>query len=203
MSEAATKTRSFNIQRFCGVGDPREWLLAPWRDRGHIYATNGHWLAEIVDDGREVVERDKHPDVVAMFTKNERTTDWRDIPVLPPKVNCDLCKGKGGYRLIACLDCDGDGHFEHGNHDYTCKECEGTGNIGDEDKDTICTWCDGIGESCSRVARVDFAINGYDARYLRWLRKLPGIRVAESTLNGPLLFEFEGGRGLLMPMRKD
>lgn len=194
-----------NIERFCGVDDYREYLNASWRDGGKLYATNGHFMVEIADDGREAVSRDKHPDCAALFVKNV-PGEFQPMPKLSAAMPCGCCNGKGiGYRET-CQDCDGKGEFEHGMYDYDCKHCDGEGfhfyrDVPEGVKESRCTACYGLGEEVLRDQGTKFGPQTFATRLLRVLSTLPGIEIASCAGDKPpLWFRFDGGRGLVMPM---
>lgn len=119
---------------------------------------------------------------------------------------CPACNGSGiGYK---CPECEGKGDFDKGGHTYDCKECGGSGQVDDgydADKEP-CVECDGDGES--RYKAVKVGNWHYDRRYLARVEKLPAVKFAQRT-EGPADFEdvavayfvFDGGEGVLMPMR--
>ena len=75
-------------------------------------------------------------------------------------------------EMERCCDCLGDGEID----DLPCAECNGTGK----------TKIDGI--SFSDV-------------YLSWIAELPNAKIAPTGFTTPARFKFDGGEGLLMPMR--
>ena len=104
------------------------------------------------------------------------------IPDIPPQVEVD------------CYCCDGEGVHEResGNsEDYDCEECNATGRVMGESGELSNTSYPKI-----EVGGVDFA-----PQYLRLIKSLPNAQLSP-TEGKASPFTFDGGDGLLMPMRK-
>lgn len=193
------------IEHFAGVDDYREYLNAPWRRDGKLYATNGHFMVEIADDGREAAAFDKQPDCAALFAKH-LPGEFGAIPELPPAIACKVCEGRGMCYREMCPDCDGDGHFMHGRYEYDCQRCDCEGyfvfaTVPAGEKPSRCSACYGLGEEVNREAGTKVGARQYATRLLRVLTALPGVEVSCCATQGnPLWFKFDGGRGLVMPM---
>lgn len=202
---ASTPDLPLPIERFCGVDDPREYLNAPWRRDGKLYATNGHFMIEIADDGREAPEFKNHPDCAKIFAKHT-PSEFGSIPALVEAVPCQCCKGRGMCYSEPCPDCNGRGEFRHGSFDYECQRCDGDGEfifpvppIGMAE--TRCAACYGLGEEFNKDHGTKVGEFKFATRLLRVLTTLPGIEIATCGPEAPLWFRFDGGRGLVMPMR--
>lgn len=196
---------TIELERFCGVEDFREYLNAPWRRDGKLYATNGHVMVEIADDGREAPAYDKHPNCLALFAKHA-PGEFRAIPHLAKAVACRVCEGRGMVYREMCPDCDGKGEFMHGMYDYSCQRCDGEGyfafaKVPAGEKPQRCVACDGFGEEAGRELGTKVGDMTFATRLLRALTSLPGVEVAVCTTEKhPLWVRFDGGRGLVMPM---
>lgn len=196
---------TIDIERFAGVDDFREYLNAPWRRDGKLYATNGHIMVEIPDDGREAAPFDKHPDCAGLFDKHT-PGEFFSMPELPPAQSCRACEGKGVCFRSICADCDGNGEFWRGVHEYSCKQCDGEGywtrELLDGEKASRCPTCDGFGEECGYSLVTKAGSMHFANRLLRVVSTLPGVEIANTTNDkkGGLWFRFEGGRGLVMPV---
>jgi hypothetical protein len=194
------------LEKFTGVDDYREYLSAPWRRDGFIYATNGHFMVEIPDDGRAgIPPYDKHPDCAALFAKRA-PGEFKSLPALGKFAPCESCGGKGvGYRET-CPDCDGEGEFKHGCYEYDCKRCDGEGyfffaETPAGEKESRCPACYGLGEAVDRNHGTPFGTQVFATRLLRVIATLPGVEAAScSGDKPPLWFRFDGGRGLVMPL---
>lgn len=189
-----------------GRDDIHEYMRAPFSRGEWIYATNGHIAVRVPKAvGITADESDKLAKIDELFAASKRD-DFIDLPELPAAEKCPTCNGSGiGYK---CPECDGKGEIEHGRHTYGCKECGGSGQVDDgcdADKEP-CVECDGDGES--RYKAVKVGNWHYDRRYLAMIEKLPAVKFAQRD-EGPKDFEdaavayfvFDGGEGVLMPMR--
>lgn len=199
------RAMTIDLERFCGVDDYREYLNAPWRRDGKLYSTNGHFMVEIADDGREAVSHDKHPNCLALFEKHA-PGEFVAIPELPPAVRCGACDGRGKCYREACSDCDAKGEFTHGMYEYECKHCEGDGYFTryfapEGESLSRCAACFGLGEEFSRDYGTKVGGMTFATRLLRAISVLPGVEISVCTTDKhPLWFRFDGGRGLVMPM---
>lgn len=65
-----------------------------------------------------------------------------------------------------------------------------------------CVACHGTGTEFEGGlhARIRIGVADFAPRYVRLLRQLPGCQVAVTSSEGPAVFRFDGGCGLLMPM---
>lgn len=197
------------LQRFCaGKDDIRDYLQAPWRHEGFIYATNGHWCVRTPDDGRvDLAEPGKQPAAAKLFELHTRAPGtFLALPEIPSKRDlglCSRCEGRGVTRMSDCDDCDGKGYFFHGRHEYECQECETGGRVGDcTAPEEPCDGCAGTGEDIH--IGIDVFSGHFAAHYVRRIAELPGVTASVTTDSAmPMVFHFDGGQGLLMPRRKD
>lgn len=199
-------TTAIDLTRFTGVEDFREYLNAPWRRDGKLYATNGHIMVEIHDDGRDVPAFDKHPNCLAIFEKH-RPCEFVSIPEIAVAVPCNVCEGKGMYYREMCPDCDGEGEFKHGLYEYNCKRCDCEGyfafaKVPAGEKAMRCVACDGFGEEVSKELGTVVGTLRIANRLLRAASSLPNVQVAMTDNEKPGLFlRFDGGRGFVAPLR--
>lgn len=81
-----------------------------------------------------------------------------------------------------------------------CVACEGRGTEHDcPDCECTCTTCHGVG-----TPRISTTIRGgiFDLRYVEMMLALPEVLIQmDRTGEAPLLFNFNGGIGAIMPMR--
>lgn len=194
-----------HLQRFCSTtNDARYWLQKPWREGGLIYATNGHVMVEIPDDGRAgIVDRfAAHPHAAFMF-KND-PTNWAKLSKLTPQLiggMCWQCEGEGKHGRVKCIDCEGVGSFTHGRYNYSCIACDAAGRVGSDEASQVCLNCDGFGEpgNAGKAHATKVGDGTYQTRYLRLFAGLPGIEIAPCGMKAGAWLRFEGGRGLVMP----
>lgn len=198
-------TAPIDLVPFTGIDDFRDYLNAPWRRDGKLYATNGHFMIELADDGRDVPAYDKHPNCTAQFDKRTPGT-FGALPEIPPAEPCSFCNGKGMCYHEGCPDCDAKGEFQHGMHDYECKRCDGDGwftfpETPAGEKPSRCAACDGFGEEAGFLYGTKVVDQTFANRLLRVVSRLPDVEVAECSPNDGLWFKFDGGRGLVMSFR--
>lgn len=199
-------TTELLLRFVAGRNDLREYMRAPFSRGDWIYATNGHIAVRVPKaEGIAAAESGKLEKIEGLFEKSKRD-NFIGLPELPEAEKCPTCNGSGiGYK---CPECEGKGDFDKGGHSYDCKECGGSGQVDDgydADKEP-CVECDGYGES--RYKAVAVGNWHYDRRYLAMVEKLPAVRFAQRE-EGPkdfkdaavAYFVFDGGEGVLMPMR--
>lgn len=165
------------LSKFCAqppmLAD-REWLTKPFTLEGWTYATDGR-IAIRVSAVPDVPAHDLLPKaVVALFPTDEGRT-WSPVPViLQATPKCERCGGTGKHECV-CGD-------QHG-----CVACQGRGE----------RWTMG-----SKASVVMFGEIGLHPYYVDKLRLLPGVKLsATGGPHDPVAIKFDGGEGVLMPMR--
>ena len=196
-----------DITQFCSGKDPRDFMMKPWRSGNWIVASNGHVIVLVPDEGGEyAAEPEVMEGKIAKFEAEYLGgIEWLDVSsiTLPDPVKCTDCSGSGYLYVMDCLECDGEGEFEHGSHDYECKECDGAGQVTskwkfDDSKKEPCARCRGSGTTYQPVK----VGNTFAQRqYIEKLAKLPNCRLSPDGDHNPMPFVFDGGRGWLMPCR--
>jgi hypothetical protein len=198
-----------DLQKFCArADDPRDYLMKPWAHMGYLYATNGAVLVRVPapEDQRTVIAAHSTGPAAAKLINEAPKIGHAPLPRYETGARCPVCGGTGAYQQVKCSECDdSSGYFKRGPHEYECKECEGTGWLEAEDGSEIgemrdCDSCDGYGRQSKRVVIAPGF--GYDGRLLDKIKDLPGLRFtngADPEKAGH--FQFDGGEGLLMPMR--
>lgn len=190
------------LAQFVAKNDMRSYLKAPFVLGEFAYACNGHIAVRVSRDGLDFseIENEAVRKIGDMFATSTRA-EFADMPTLPEGIPCKQCHGS--KVLYECDDCDGAGEFEHGMHDYDCKECEGSGQVSRRGSRQLpCNHCDGTGARNNQAVAVGVA--SYDRRYLEKIKDLPGLKfspIAYEAKNNAGYFKFDGGEGLLMPMR--
>lgn len=170
-----------DLKPFCSENDIRYYLNAPFSEGEFSYASNGHILIRVPrrDDVPEVDEKSTMKGRVDKLLAENPFVAAVPIPDIPPPVEAD------------CYCCNGDGAHDYkcgGAPPYDCGECDGTGKQMDEPGDSTYPFVD--------VGGTHFA-----PKYLRLIKSLPGYQF--SPIEGKASpFKFDGGEGLLMPMRK-
>jgi hypothetical protein len=118
--------------------------------------------------------------------------------ILIPEVVCPECNGVG--KLSKCPECGGlkivVASTWHNDYDVECATCEGTG------QPPKCEMCEGSGKILNDEPH---NLGGVLLRkmYLELLKTLPDCVLHESSPNplSPVYFQFNGGDGMMMPMR--
>ena len=111
-------TAAIDIKKFCGHrGHSLQHLI---RCTHGIVATDGSILICVPDDGREAAEDEQQITYAVNKWKMEienANRKWHDMCNinLPAPLPCEFCSGNGYNFALACLDCEGDGAFEHGS----------------------------------------------------------------------------------------
>lgn len=199
-----------DLKPFCGHGDPRDFLNRPWQENGATYATNGHIgiRVDALQEGAEPAHPTMAGRIDKMLADAVAHTKLLKItfPTPAPKP-CGHCGGGGRINARTCEECDG-GTFDHGSHSYECKACV-SGEIhtpaSKSDADAEPCWvCDGHGIASRPVhLNADGVTYCFQEKYLRSIRGLPSARLFVSgDCHKVARFEFDGGRGLLMPMQQ-
>lgn len=169
-----------DLQQFCAVDDEwRPYLNKPFRSKGHVYATDGRLLIRVADDESFPACDKVDP---TSFLKQAEQASY----ITAPKVELPAVEAA---KHVHCPDCNGRGH-EHDCPDCECEcgACRGSGSVNDT----------------PRVSTT-FAGQTFDLKFIRKLYTLPGLEIApnpsDCDLFTPLCFRFDGGLGVLMPMR--
>lgn len=192
------------LQHFCAqADDEREYLRKPFKRGEFVYATNGHIGVRVPADGLTADElpADKLPQLEALLSR-PAPGPLKSLAV-PIAAKCLACKGRRTVELGFCKDCAGQGGFDHCGLMYDCKNCDGQGwtdNYSDDDRveDRPCEACLGLGRQRDRDV-VDGV--GFQRVYLNWIMRLPGALFAVGGPEDTAAFTFDGGNGVLMPMR--
>lgn len=162
-----------HLQSFCSTDSYRRNLQQPFSQGGHTFATNRIILVRVPEmDGIE--ERSNAPDVISLFNKFFDIEGARHLNkvALPDQTVKDE----------PCIACDGRGV------EYECPDCDGKGRVDVNSDEGVSLSIDGT----------SFAL-----KYVRMLYTLPNVRIKVNVNDplGPTSFAFDGGDGLIMPMR--
>lgn len=206
-----------DLQRFCAVNDPRNWLNTPSVLGPNAIGCDGFMViaiprtedhANLPDAGALMPKALETIERAAAFSDSAAATIVATDVVVEPGDQCLACKGHGRAKTTSCDDCEGDGFFWHGRHEYECQSCNGCGNVSEptESPDGVqCHHCRGSGVIFSHRACVHCFGDekfGIAPKYLLLLQSLPGCRMAADFGPEPIIaFRFDGGHGVVMPMR--
>lgn len=192
------------LKMFCSRDECRVNINTPFNHNGFTYATNGVILVRVPLIKK--YQRDMYPDKVekCLFGGLLHDDDFVCLPDITQAVNfhrCDNCEGKG--RDYKCTDCNGRKYviLESNSgieYEFECKMCYGKGYIPGE-----CEECSGFGVLPEkRHVMVGSKLLGCINLYI--LGKLPGCKIATEKPEGlqPIPFIFDGGDGIIMPLRQ-
>lgn len=153
-----------------------------------------------------------------------------ELPPIPPyvPVPCKACAATGRIHSVSCKDCHGAGQktCPTCDHEDDCERCHGHGVIErpattEDDPTNVsnCDECEGTGDigDPTDQAIVFTRVGPYwiDRKYVVLMQSLPGIEIDVAnahwaigpdgrSIGGfecPLLFQFAGGVGAVMPLR--
>lgn len=192
--------------------DIRTHLTKPMRQDGFLYASDGWIAVRVLDD--QAIEAGEHPaksNISKIFDKPIQPEALHPLPELPAAIKCKHCGGSGIQYFSICDECDGEGSFTHGTHNYECKECDGDGSIYNKSGHGVkqtCWHCSGHGEADHHGGAVPIKIGGlhFKPHLLRMIASLPGARIehitpADETELPATRFTFDGGEGAVMPIK--
>jgi hypothetical protein len=201
-----------NLAQFCGKPEYelRFLLHNPWEHKGYRYASNGHICVRVpAPEAKDAVCEHKIAESARVLFEKCNHTEYAPLPAFDLGEVCRTCEGKGKFKQVTCADCDGDGYFDHGCHEYDCKNCDAFGSYASSDGEMRdCPTCNGYGHKNWSVPIGNAA---YAAMYLALIKTLPSVMFAAgepadgTKPNGqmPAHFIFTGGEGVLMPRKKD
>ena len=194
------------LKKFCADEDDcRYYTHEPFSRGDYTYATEGHLIVRVprldlveTDRSREATKR-LGEKVERMFADRNKAAELLPIPAvdLLPITTCGDCGGTG--KNAECPECDGNKEVEFSNayHDYefTCETCNGTGRVEGE-----CDNCNGTGR-VETFASTEVGNARFQNKYLHMIAALPNSKIAPDGNNGAYV-TFDGGEGLLMPIRR-
>jgi hypothetical protein len=189
------------LQKFCSTDESRYNLHhKPFSQEQWTFATNGHIAIRVprMAGGPEIKGT---PDMVKLFDGvifDHPNRVWVDVPeAVIEVITCDVCRGERWVRDCPC---------ESGC--AKCRESKGlVPTNADDEFAEECFECDGVGERRSGYVFVK-APKGevkLASVYIELLHLLPNCKLGllgdESSIGVALCFRFDGGSGLLMPVR--
>lgn len=193
---------AIDLQQFCDVESGRYAIDAPFTVDGVTYATNSRILVwvETGDADTAVPEGKRRLNVAAIVPEKWPTTGWEPWPEWNGESTMRECGCHNGkVDQSECLTCNGTGELECDlGHEHECDDCDGEGVVG---SGRNCPECNGKGKRMQRYAnRVGGALIA--AEYDEKIRALPNARFISKGKEQPVLFEFDGGRGMVMAIRE-
>ena len=211
------------LKPFCCEDTDKEGICTPYSWGEFTFATNGHMqirvprLAEVLENEKAPVIEFTELDPVGKHYLKEPAT-WLPVPAITIKPEiCAVCDGTG--KAAVCPECNGEQSVDlsttfnsYGYHD--CKTCDADGQISLFSIDGMklrYPWIEEIREPCSFCSfgklwpMAGTVINGVKIKdhFLSLISVLPGVEIG--VFSDPLevvRFRFDGGDGLIMPMRQ-
>jgi hypothetical protein len=165
------------LQQFASPDESRVYIGSPFYHDGFAYATDGHLAVRIPSESftEDKWKLERKETVLKSFAR-EGGQWWTITPPLESpikEVACDACSGTG------CDECF------HCGHEAECSNCDGTGK---------------------RTTHASTEVGGvlFDVATLGRVWRLPGftLRVHEADPMTAHLFRFNGGGGVVMPIRR-
>ena len=169
-----------DLQKFCYEGLGKDKIKIPWTDGEYTYATNGHICIKVPAIS-DVPEIPNPVNAEKIFRKLPQPFEWFPVPpVAKPRKQ----------KEIICVDCDGTGKDDDNKcpkcgHKKDCPECDGTGKV----KEYIPPRFLQIGDQF------------FDEKYLYLLQGFPNVQIGPATGEIAARIKFDGGEGLLMPVK--
>jgi hypothetical protein len=191
---------TFDISSFCSTDKMHPYICKPFNHGEFSIATNGHILVRVPvqeayagnDGPQNIGDAIRGMDDPLVF-----------IPLPPLNFETETCKACGGQRYtVECSTCNGEGEQEccTCGHAEECDDCHGKGHYACAEGTEPCEACKSKGVlPLERYALLD-PTSCYDIIYLQMIQALPGIMIAPCGDTVPMVFKFDGGMGLLMPV---
>jgi hypothetical protein len=181
-----------DLQPFCANYDSRYVLSKSFVRKGTRYATDGRICVRVDAAGQDDTEGTTPPSEDLGWGGDG---DWKPIPAVEPVMSMQKCPH------CTCKTCHGSGETECPtcHNDCDCEECDGDGFDG----------CEQCHETGMMMLPDFYTIDGIKiaARYWDKIRALPNVMYAlpanKSDRLRPIAFRFDGGDGLVMPLRPD
>lgn len=110
-------------------------------------------------------------------------------------LKAELClwRERCAYKNDMCPEC--------GEDTLQCDRCDGSGFDHSSRSEIDCEDCGGSGKAAP-IQFVKVGSEVVNAKYLRLIKDLPNVKISNCRKkNGALSFVFDGGDGLLMPIR--
>ncbi len=160
-----------DLQKFCFEGLGKDKIKIPWTDGGYTYATNGHICIKV--PALSDVSVEPNPvNAEKIFRETPQPAEWFPVPrVKKPKIP----------KETVCTDCEGSGKDD----DNECPECGGTGKVEEY-----------ISPCYLKIGNQSFA-----EKYLYLIQGFPNVQIGPVTGGIAARIKFDGGEGLLMPVR--
>jgi hypothetical protein len=197
--------KEIDLKPFCSKDTDRNSITTPFSQGEYTFATDGYIMVRV--PRRPKVEARKNAPNAAGMPSFALDGEWLPIPDIDKEASepCLHCQEKGKVARKDCPECDGEGTLEidgdYHTYTVTCKSCDGEGTIetSDDEGDTLCPKCHGE-KGVPATVFVPVGPQKFQVTYLKMLKALNAEICVPETYD-PARFRFDGGDGLLMPMR--
>ncbi len=169
------------LKLFCAASDsPKFSITEPFRRGDYVYATDGKIAIQVTASlFPEITGDEKAPSEKGMlaigFGSSLDNTELFPLPRKIPestKIYCGACMGTGE---CICDECD---------NEHRCGKCGGGGHL-------------------RKMVTVQLGVATVDSQLLLLIQKLPNPTIEyPAEPERAIHFKFDGGRGLVMPVRK-
>ena len=189
------------LNKFC---DPlRATLRTPFNIGEFTYACNGNIAVRVPRiEGATGVGEEKLP---SLFDSAKTPDSFVEIDAVEIKTEflvCNDCAGLGYFKR--CKDCEGTGFKACDNcgHEEECETCKGEGQTADKSGEKDCIKCKATGQI---IIDQHFLLGGskFKREYINLISTLPNVKIGafDKPNYDPVCFTFDGGSGLVMPVR--
>ena len=160
------------LKRFCGRDPFRPYLDNPISRGEWTYATDGHIAVRVPRTEKTIDTPNYYPPIETLPFADAKTI-FTPVPnIIFPETD-----------MRECERCNGRGR----QHDCPNCMCE-------------CENCAGTGMEYEQVS-VGIGAAVFNAKYIALILRLPNLQFAAPQKVDPMMFRFDGGDGLIMPMR--
>jgi hypothetical protein len=186
------------LMSFCSKDETRT-IAKPFSDELYTYATNGYVMIRVdrVDD--VPINSPVTLEHMEELFDCTPTTPMPEITIT--KKQCPACEGSG--RVTKCPECDGCGWVDFDNrfntYEVECKSCDGDG-VTPGNKNS-CDVCKGTGKIVDKEKNVEIDGIAFRSTILDPITKLTNVKFFVRKEDKPATFSFDGGMGVVMPVR--
>ena len=209
------------LQMFCNKDTSRKGMCVPFSVGDYTCALDGYVMLRVP----RIVEVPENPDAPQIEwtpthaicgTFFREPAEWVPVPTgVEDSAPCKACNGTG--KSLQCPECEGKGEVEMETdfhaYDHECSTCDGNGQITEEkfkalqgshkwlkDEHIVCGQC-----ANGRVWPTTGEMVGQakiNHRFLALIGKLPNAQLGTFGPMEMVRFRFDGGDGVVMPMRQ-
>jgi len=194
------------LKKFCGK---REKTGAPWTWQEYSYATDGSMVIRVPKiDG--LMESDALTyGINKIFSEFKPGETYPMGLVIFEQEVCGKCSGTG--RCEECRECSGDGILvlksDFSEYEVECKSCQGDGQVGTSISSTDganpCSYCYGTGKvDPIEMPMSQFGESQFSNKMLKKLSCFKSVTITPAGPEDPAYIKFDGGDGIIMPMRR-